>query len=321
MQIQLHQPIAQLVVLYAKRAHCEIKGIASHLPEVGVVATQATQPSVLQLLGAPQFGHCLPTITKRILSAPGDAADVEQGAVCVEDAGGDLLKRLFGHIGQVWDTGIGIANEHIDRIFEEFYQIDNPERDRNKGLGLGLAIVRRIGELLGTKVFCESRLGKGTVFSLWLPLYNPQAHGTLADRTAVADSKVDLAALEGKRCLVLEDDEQLAGALDIWLRSFGAVTERYSNAETALAMGGIEAADYFIVDFRLAGTLDGISFLNETQRRLSRPIQAVLITGDTSPEFVAMAKASRWPVLYKPVEPSRLAVSLLSTRPPTYPAR
>ncbi len=222
---------------------------------------------------------------------------------------------------QVWDTGIGIANEHIERIFEEFYQIDNPERDRNKGLGLGLAIVRRIGELLGTKVFCDSRSGKGTVFSLWLPLYDPQAHGTLADKSAVADTKVDLEILDGKRCLVLEDDEQLAGAMEIWLRSLGAVTERYSNAETALAMGGLDAADYFIVDYRLAGTLDGISFLDEAQRRLSRPIQAVLITGDTSPEFVAMAKASCWPVLFKPVDPGRLAGMLLSSWTPTHPTQ
>jgi PAS domain S-box-containing protein len=214
---------------------------------------------------------------------------------------------------QVWDTGIGIDDEHLERIFEEFYQIDNPERDRTKGLGLGLAIVRRVGELLGTKVSCRSRVGRGTVFTLRLPLYDPKLHDPISvDKPASIVTPL-VSSLEGKRCMVLEDDEQLALAMNTWLHSVGAHTERYPNAETALSMGSLDTTDYFIVDFRLSGALNGIEFLDEAQRRLSRPIRAALITGDTSPEFVTMASSSVWPVLYKPVAPDRLVAALLSS--------
>lgn len=81
-----------------------------------------------------------------------------------------LRQRRGGILLQVWDTGIGIAQEHIESIFEEFYQIDNPERDEAKGLGLGLAIARRIARLLGTEITCRSRPGRGSVFSCLLPM-------------------------------------------------------------------------------------------------------------------------------------------------------
>jgi signal transduction histidine kinase len=71
---------------------------------------------------------------------------------------------------QVRDTGMGIAPEHLDSIFEEYFQVDNPERDRAKGLGLGLSIAKRQAQLLGTEIICRSRLGKGSVFEFRLPL-------------------------------------------------------------------------------------------------------------------------------------------------------
>jgi signal transduction histidine kinase len=65
---------------------------------------------------------------------------------------------------QVWDTGIGIVPEHIDLIFDEYFQVGNPERDNAKGLGLGLSIAKRLAQALGSRISCRSRLGKGTVF-------------------------------------------------------------------------------------------------------------------------------------------------------------
>lgn len=89
----------------------------------------------------------------------------ERGGVLV-----GLRHRGDQAILQVWDTGIGIAPEHMDTIFEEYFQVANPERDSAKGLGLGLSIARRQAQLLRTEIACRSRLGKGSVFELRLPL-------------------------------------------------------------------------------------------------------------------------------------------------------
>lgn len=82
---------------------------------------------------------------------------------------------------EIRDTGIGIPPDQIDRVFDEFYQINNPARDRAKGLGLGLAIVRRLAQLLGITVELDSRPGRGSCFALNLPL---EAEGPLARRSS-----------------------------------------------------------------------------------------------------------------------------------------
>jgi signal transduction histidine kinase len=94
----------------------------------------------------------------------------ERGGVLV-----GLRRRGNQAILQVWDTGIGIAPEHLDSIFEEYFQVGNPERDRAKGLGLGLSLAKRQAQLLGTEIVCRSRLGKGSVFEFRLPLVDKPA--------------------------------------------------------------------------------------------------------------------------------------------------
>jgi len=94
-------------------------------------------------------------------------------AIKYTERGGILvaIRRHGNHaIIQVWDTGIGIAAEHTDTIFEEYFQVANPERDKAKGLGLGLSIVKRQAKLLATEIVCRSRLGRGSVFEFRLPL-------------------------------------------------------------------------------------------------------------------------------------------------------
>ena len=215
---------------------------------------------------------------------------------------------------QVWDTGVGIGPEHLEKIFEEFYQIHNPERDRNKGLGLGLAIVRRTAALMGAAVCCRSRLGRGTVFEFRLPVFDPVRHGKGPAPTRAPDEVTDLRRIKGKRFVVVEDDEQLARSLEVWLQNIGAEVQRYADAESALSLCSVEEIDYFITDFRLPGMLDGIVFLNEVRRMLSRPVPAVLITGDTSAAFIAQASVSGWPVLFKPVPPDAILQALLAAQ-------
>jgi CheY-like chemotaxis protein len=202
---------------------------------------------------------------------------------------------------QVWDTGIGIAPEHIDHIFEEYFQVGNPERDRTKGLGLGLFIAKRIAGLLETGLVCSSRLGKGSMFEFRLPLADePQKQ--LAGRIQQEDASSDAnASLSGRRIVVIEDDWTVATAVKLSLESQGMSVTIYHNAEDALANPSIADADFYISDLRLPG-LNGREFLEALQTRSQKRIIGVIMTGDTSPERVELAKSSHWRVMFKPIE-------------------
>jgi len=212
---------------------------------------------------------------------------------------------------QVWDTGIGIRPDHLEKIYTEFYQIDNPQRDRSRGLGLGLPIAKRALELLGGKLECRSRLGHGSVFGFCLPLNHIQY--TLTKQSALDDTGAHINQLEfvrGKRFVVLEDDVMVMKAICGALEAMGAEVACYLQAEHALCEAQIGQADYYIVDYMLGGELNGIEFLDQLYQRLARPVQAVITTGNTSPEFVRSIPSCRWSVLHKPVSISGLIARL-----------
>ncbi|MDO8349838.1 MAG: transporter substrate-binding domain-containing protein [Gallionella sp.] len=216
--------------------------------------------------------------------------------------GGDVLF-------QVWDTGMGIPGEHVEHIFDEFYQLDNPQRDRTSGLGLGLAIVKRTLALLGGEVSCRSCPGRGTVFAFRLPHAVPstvvsRAPAVLPERT-LSD-----AFAQDRTFVVLEDDPLVASATTTVLEGVGGKVKCFSNAEDALLHTDIEQADYYIVDFMLAGALNGIQFLKTLRQKSGIPIKAVLVTGDTSSSFIYESAGLDWPVHYKPVDVKELFASL-----------
>jgi PAS domain S-box-containing protein len=213
---------------------------------------------------------------------------------------------------QVWDSGIGIKHEHIDHIFDEFYQINNPERDRTSGLGLGLAISKRAISLLGGKITCRSRIGRGSVFEFRLPLDCSQSMVTPQSGTAPAPEYVSqISFARGKRFIVLEDDALVAEAICKALELMGGEVEYFDNAEDALFHANVEHAHYYIADYKMGGTMNGIQFLNRVRQKLDKPILAVVMTGDTSPSFIREAENCDWPVLHKPVNISKL-ISRLS---------
>lgn len=198
---------------------------------------------------------------------------------------------------QVWDTGIGISDSERLKIFEEFYQVANPQRDRAKGLGLGLSIVKRILALLKLPITCRSRLGRGTVFEIVAPVV---AAADLAEPERGHPEPVDPAIFAGKTFVVVEDDQLAASGLICSLQSIGAEVLAYASAEIALADSErVYEGDFYISDFRLPGTVSGIDFLNDV--RLRRAAPCVLVTGDTSTEFIEAAHRSGLPVLFKPV--------------------
>ena len=223
-----------------------------------------------------------------------------QGGVLVS-----VRRRSDQALVQVWDTGIGIAPEHMARLSEEFFQVENFERDREKGLGLGLAIVKRLAKLLGTEVICRSRPGQGSVFEFRLSLAEmPLREENRQDSQSITEADI-VAGLAGRHVVVVEDDSLVCGAIKLSLESIGMRVTVYGNAELALSDAEIARADFHITDFRLPG-MNGMEYL-ETVRELSmKPLKAVVLTGDTSTDRIDMTSSCRWPVLFKPVDLDRL---------------
>jgi two-component system CheB/CheR fusion protein len=210
---------------------------------------------------------------------------------------------------QVWDTGIGIEPKHMNNIFEEYFQIGNPERDRNKGLGLGLAIARRLAKLMDIDIVCRSRPGKGSVFEFRLPLATEPRHGMPRARERVRHPAGPAGSRAGRRVVVVEDDAMVVRAIKLSLESLGMSVAAYNDAEEALADSAVAEADFHISDFRLPG-LNGIQFLDALQRRSPKPLNAVVLTGDTSPDWIELTQSSRWTVMFKPIELPRLLAAI-----------
>ncbi len=212
---------------------------------------------------------------------------------------------------QVWDTGLGIGSEHCKRIFDEFYQINNQQRDRTRGLGLGLSIVKRALLLLGQEIGCRSQLGRGSVFEFCLPL---EAEVSAMPRQYTFRNQQgdfdQTAFVDGRLFVVVEDDALVAEALGKSLTGMGGKVMIFHSAEEALKHDIIADADFFIVDFMLGGTLNGIQLLERLSRQLGKPVIAAMMTGDTSPGFVAEAANCAWPVLHKPVSIFKLISSI-----------
>lgn len=259
----------------------------------------------------PARGMTLFTDPKLLLSLLGNLIG---NAIKYTERGGILVGiRRRGKRGliQIWDTGIGIAPEHIGDIFEEYYQVGNPARDRAHGLGLGLSIVKRLARLLRAEVSCHSRLGRGTVFEISLPLADEQARHE-PRRIQQASEDVDTSSsFAGRRIVVIDDDVMVADAIALSLASVGMSITRFGNAEDALANSEIADADFYVSDFNLRG-LNGLQLLYAIQRRSPEPIKAILLTGDSSPDRIKLTQSTLWRVLFKPVDLPKLLSAMES---------
>jgi signal transduction histidine kinase len=205
---------------------------------------------------------------------------------------------------EVWDTGVGIPVEHQQDIFREFYQIGNPERDRSKGLGLGLNIVDRTARLLGHELKLCSVPGHGTRFRIELPL---APAGDLQALMAAAEQPQQVDDVRGLRILVIEDDRQSAQALRGLLDSWGCVVAVVEGLQGALTVvdGGF-VPDLVLSDFRLRAGESGMQTLHSLRTQLERPLPACLMSGDTDPELIQSCRDAGLPLLHKPVRPAKL---------------
>jgi PAS domain S-box-containing protein len=239
-----------------------------------------------------------PALLQRILANfVGNAVRyTEEGSVTVTAAGDGDQWRI-----EVRDTGIGIPEEAIDTIFEEYFQLDNPVRDRRKGLGLGLSIVKQIASLLGCTLEVASSPGEGSCFGIRVPMGQLQE-----EETAQGQEQLGGPASGEPVILFVDDDPAIVDATTMMLELAGISVHSALDGNAAIAMleEGL-APDMVVSDFRLPGA-NGIEVIRRARELRGSYLPTVLMTGDTSGAVIDEAAVSNCTVLRKPVDTDHL---------------
>ncbi|MEO8506940.1 MAG: hybrid sensor histidine kinase/response regulator [Betaproteobacteria bacterium] len=244
-------------------------------------------------------------------------------AIRYTEAGGVLLgARLRGDSVaiDVIDTGIGIAPEHHAYIFEEFYQVRAPSGSRShSGMGLGLAIVRRLAALLEHRIEVASQVGRGSRFSVIAPRALAESERRVQRRSqaAVAWPRTE-GSIRGALIAVVDDDPAAVDAMTALFETWGAHVAGGRDAQELLdSLGRVERyPDLVVADLRLARGETGIDVVHKVRDELGIRVPALLVSGDTSPGAERDARAAGLPLLDKPVVPAVLhatATALIAT--------
>jgi CheY-like chemotaxis protein len=207
---------------------------------------------------------------------------------------------------QVIDTGRGIPLGEQKRVFQEYYQLGNPHRDSTKGLGLGLAIVRRLTSLLDCGLTLRSEPGRGSCFEVTIPLAESQSR--------VAEPGLAIASAgEAKGLVVVIDDEPaIRDATLSLLTKWGYdVVACDGGDEAILRLSACPARPALILcDYRLREGENGLVVIKRIRAEYSEAIPAILITGDTAPDRLTEAKASGLLLMHKPVSNGKLRAAI-----------
>ena len=214
---------------------------------------------------------------------------------------------------EVWDTGPGIPEENRLEIFEEFHQINNPARERSKGLGLGLAIVQRLANLLGHPIDVKSRAGHGSMFSICVPI-DSSAYVALS---AIPEKHPIELAQANAQILVIDDDPTILELLEMLLRDAGH--RPIGAADGVIALASTERPDLIVADFNLPNGPNGVEVIAKLREKFHREIPAIVITGDISTQTLRAIASIRSTHLDKPVEAVevlRVVTNLLAATTP-----
>jgi len=199
----------------------------------------------------------------------------------------------------VSDTGSGIPRAEHERVFEEFYQLSNPERDRSRGIGLGLAIVRRLTRLLGIELTLDSDAGRGARFTLSLPAVDARAAPAMPKASAPPE-KDEIALPAGANVLVIDDEASVREGMRTLLESWGLAVRLASGIDEAIAALEEGRTQLIIADQRLRGQETGMELVRRA-RGVSAQVGALLISGDTAPDLHDEARRLGLVMLHKPV--------------------
>jgi signal transduction histidine kinase len=254
--------------------------------------------------------HCYadPLVAERILR------NLVSNALRYTEDGGVLVscrKRGAQLCLQVWDTGIGIAQKEQSRIFDEFYQTQSNrplQPHHRKGLGLGLAIVKRLADMTAAPLTLRSRVGRGTVFTLMLPIGRAprmQAIGNLPKPSLGV-------TLDRRHIVVVEDEQAVLEGLQVLLKGWGATVSAFDSV-TALSdwLSVLDTSitprpDLMMVDYRLPAQQTGIDAIKALREHFGPDLPAILVTGSSMTQHEEEARQHQFHVLLKPVVPTKL---------------
>ena len=218
-------------------------------------------------------------------------------------------RRRGGHVRiDVCDSGIGIPEDQQRNVFAEFYRLGGPDLERAGGLGLGLAIVERLGSLLGHPIALISQPGRGTRFSVSVPW--AAIREKASEPAQLLDAIVDTA--RGKLVVIVDDDELVLDSMRGLLQGWGCRVIAAKSDSAALASLGDHSGrpDLIISDYQLADGRTGFEAIEHLRGALGAPIPAFLMSGDTAPERLREAGASGYHLLHKPISPAVLRATL-----------
>lgn len=246
-----------------------------------------------------------PTLVEMILR------NLVSNAVRYTEHGGVLIavrRRGDQLVIGVWDTGIGIPRQHQQEVFREFHQLGNPERDRTKGLGLGLAIAQGLAIALGQTLTLASREGRGSIFRLTLPGLPFTCADLIADAPLIP---IDNRLLKGIYVLVIEDDAAVRHGMALLLMSWGCECATVESIDEGLEQALRRVPDIIVSDYRLRGQRNGAQAIADIRTGCSARIPALIMTGEIAPERLPGTLATAIEVLHKPVSAQKLHDSMV----------
>jgi Signal transduction histidine kinase len=255
-------------------------------------------------------GKCVrsdPQLLERLL------ANLVQNALKYTEKGGVVVvaRSTATHVNiEVWDTGVGIGATELPRVFDEFYQVGRGGRSRAQGLGMGLAIVKRLAQLLGHELSVVSQPGRGTMFRVGVA----RAEREAPQDAAGPDCTLPMPEAASRTVLVIEDEEPIREALGALLREWGHRVVLAASAREAVMAQRTQALppDLILSDLHLGEGPDGIAAIEALRHHWRCELPAVLVTGDTTHEELRRATESGFQVLVKPVAARRLLQVLRS---------
>ena len=208
---------------------------------------------------------------------------------------------------EVWDTGTGIPETELSAIFKEFHQLDNQAGKRAKGLGLGLAIVQRLGDLLEAPISVRSRVGRGSVFAVEVPVVQAAAPVPAILERGAGAAKADGVARPSPwgshAILIVEDDAEIRDTLKLLFesRGFRAFAARDGNQALGIAATCGMSIDLIVADYNLPGA-NGLEVTGKIAEASARKIPAIMLTGDISGATLHNIAEQHHIHLYKPVD-------------------
>jgi signal transduction histidine kinase/CheY-like chemotaxis protein len=263
---------------------------------------------VLSVRGGHRHAYADPVLVERIVR------NLVSNALRYTSDGGVLVcarTRANRLVLQVWDTGIGIKDADRERVFDEFVQLHDhaiaPEPHQRKGLGLGLAIVRRLSSLMSAPLSLRSAAGKGSVFTLEVPVGRPRPAAALPARSSAPLG----ITLDRRLIVMIEDDPAVQSGLEVLLKSWGASVISFDSLDACQLW--VQAAeptmlqpDLIIADYRLESGHTGVEAIRALRGMLDKPIPAIVVTGSMLSNHEREAAEHDFHLLLKPVVPGKL---------------